>query len=268
MEAKLTRLAQVLADAAPGIVAVSGGVDSRFLSFFAWRRQLDYTAVFLDGPHMSPAERSWAVDWLQRNAPDFQIISLDLLTLPQVRTTSEDRCYHCKRLSFERIVALARQLGRPRIFDGGTGSDRGEYRPGTRALRELDVGSPLAACGISKSEIRLAGARMGLDWSDQPSRPCLLTRFNYGLQAEASVLERLGRAEDALFALGLRRFRLRIIAPDQAALHVAQEEAVLLQQEQETVRRVLLREDFAEASLETVGELSGYFDRTRKENDS
>ncbi len=268
MEAKLTRLAQVLADAAPGVVAVSGGVDSRFLSFFAWAHHLDYTAVFLDGPHMTPAERSWALDWLKRNAPEFRTIPLDLLTLPQVRTTSADRCYHCKHLGFEQIVALAKQLGRPQVFDGGTGSDAGEYRPGTRALRELGVRSPLAACGITKAEIRLAGGRMGLDWPDQPSRPCLLTRFNYGLQADALTLQRLGRVEDTLFDLGLRRFRLRIISDGRAVLHVSQEEAGLLEQERNAVRDVLRRENFADASIETVAELSGFFDRTRKKNAS
>ena len=206
MTDKLKRLSQILADMAPGVVAVSGGVDSRFLAAFAWRQKLDYVAVFMDGPHMSPAERSWAMGWLERNAPEFHVIAHDPLEVPEIRNTTDDRCYYCKHLGFEKIVALARKLGRPGVVDGGSGSDLNEYRPGVRALRQLEVKSPLALSDMTKSEIRAAGAEIGLEWPDQPSRPCLLTRFNYGMQAEAQILEQLGRVEGRAVRPGAAEF--------------------------------------------------------------
>ena len=63
---------------------------------------------------------------------------------------------------------------------------------------------------MSKADLRRLGAGSGLERPDQIARPCLLTRWAYGLAPDAATLRRLAAAEQALQELGLEDFRLRL----------------------------------------------------------
>ena len=51
---KLARLHEALRGLPPAWMAVSGGVDSRFLAYTAWGLGLDWPAVFFSGPTSPP----------------------------------------------------------------------------------------------------------------------------------------------------------------------------------------------------------------------
>ena len=57
------------------------------------------------------------------------------------------RCYHCKRALFTGLWEAARRDGYGVLLDGTNASDDAGDRPGMRALRELEVRSPLRECG-------------------------------------------------------------------------------------------------------------------------
>ena len=132
---------------APGIaVAYSGGLDSRFLIHMARRAGLDVRALHIRGPHIPAREHRYAVQWAADCGVPLTVIERDPLGMPELQNNPKDRCYHCKKAVF---TALREAAGELPLCDGTNASDLGEYRPGLRALRELDIRSPLAEAGIS-----------------------------------------------------------------------------------------------------------------------
>ncbi|MDE5833405.1 MAG: hypothetical protein K2H64_10595, partial [Desulfovibrio sp.] len=124
------------------------------------------------------------------------------------------------------------------------------------AVKEAGVVSPLAMAGMGKTAIRQAARATGMERWDQKARPCLLTRFAYGLPPDEKTLERLALAEDALEKeLGPADFRLRLLPRPllQIAAGETPDRAVLLE--------ILEREGFSGAEIETVQNPGGYFDR-------
>ncbi|MFP4071239.1 MAG: PP-loop superfamily ATP-utilizing enzyme [Desulfovibrionales bacterium] len=223
LQGKLDALYRELETLQPGLIAVSGGVDSRFLLHAALSRGLRYQAVFFSGPHQGAADKEYAVRWLVSQPVPFHVMYVDLLQVEGVGDNSELRCYFCKQALFRHARTLGRQLGLESILEGSQADDTGEYRPGLRALRELGIKSPLATAGLSKKEIRGAARKLGLERPDQPSRPCLLTRFSYGFAPTPRDLALVTRAEELLFEAGFASFRIRVL-PGRVVLQLAEEE--------------------------------------------
>ncbi len=273
---KTTALERVLRDMGPFALALSGGLDSRFLGHFARCLNLDILALHVSGPHVSEAESAAALAWAEKNVIACTVLRLDPLTLPEVRSNSKERCYHCKRALF---TALRDAAGARPLADGSNASDSGEYRPGLRALRELEIRSPLAEAGFTKQDIRDAGRALGLDSPHQTARPCLLTRCAYGMDVDAPLLAALGRAERLVEETLLRHgavqplarpedaadpqaadFRLRLLRPGEAALHLCLPE--LAPELRGDLEAALQATPFADAAIELVKKTSGYFDQT------
>ena len=121
-----------------------------------------------------------------------------------------DRCYHCKQALFSALWQRVRADGYSLLLDGTNASDDAADRPGMRALRELEVRSPLRACGITKTQVRTLSREAGLFTWDKPAYACLATRIPTGTPIAAADLARVEGGEDALFALGFTNFRIRL----------------------------------------------------------
>ena len=81
--------------------------------------------------------------------------------------------------------------------------------PGAAPRASIDVVSPLADVGLTKSEIRALARELTLPNWDKPSMACLASRFPYGEPITDDGLARVAAAENALVDLGLRQFRVR-----------------------------------------------------------
>jgi uncharacterized protein len=139
-----------------------------------------------------------------------QFLHVDPLALPGLDRNPPDRCYWCKRNLFQRLDEIARAEGHGVLVDGSNTDDALEHRPGRRALAELGVRSPLAEAGLDKAAVRTLAKRLDLPW-DLPAEACLATRFPHDTPLTPEGLARVGRAEDALRALGVRGpFRVRV----------------------------------------------------------
>lgn len=262
--AKLRSLHDLLARTGPLVVAVSGGLDSRFLAHAALAANAEVSAVFLAGPHMTPKERDWARHWLDGWGGPWQELAFDPLALaePEIDANGRMRCYHCKRAAFTRILELAAQLGAAAAADGSNRSDRQAFRPGAQALAEMGVLSPLDAAGLEKSEIRAAARDAGLERWDQPARPCLLTRFAYGERPGRALVAALGRAEDALMDLGLTEFRVRLKGSGQGCLlQLGPAESAAWAGKAAAAEALLAAAGFGPVQVEQGAGVSGYFDR-------
>ena len=88
-----------------------------------------------------------------------------------------------------------------------------------KAVKELDVKSPLKAVGLKKDEIRELSKSHGLSTWDKPAFACLTSRFMYHKKIEESVLRKIEQAEDYLRQFKFKQCRVRYIN-DEAVVEV------------------------------------------------
>ena len=126
------------------------------------------------------------------------------------------------------IMKAAAEDGYTVLLDGTNASDDAGDRPGMKALQELQVKSPLRECGLVKSEIRRLSKEGGLFTWDKTSYACLATRIPTGCEITAEKLQKTEAAENFLFSLGFRDFRVRMMPNGAAKLQVVASQLPLL----------------------------------------
>ena len=192
-------------------LAFSGGVDSAYLLYAAVKYGANVRPYFVKSAFQPRFELEDARRLAQQLGVELIVLPLDILAVPEVAANLPERCYHCKRAIFSAMAAAAQRDGYTLLLDGTNASDVEDDRPGMRALRELKVRSPLRECGLAKEEIRRLSCEAGLFTWDKPAYACLATRIPSGTVITAQALERTEAAENFLFSLGLRDFRVRLL---------------------------------------------------------
>lgn len=192
-----------------GALALSGGVDSAYLLHCAQAAGAQVQPYFAETQFQPAFERRDAAQLCSGLGLPLKVLALDVLADAQVQRNPPERCYYCKRKIFSAIAAAAAQDGYRLLWDGTNASDAVMDRPGMRALQELQVQSPLRLCGLTKAQIRAGAKAAGLPVWDKPAYACLATRVQPGMRITAENLARIERAEQALFTLGFRDFRVR-----------------------------------------------------------
>lgn len=258
---KIHELSSVLYFHTPFVLAFSGGLDSRFIAHIAQQAKSPFTAVHVRGPHVPQTETDYALSYLNKHSIPYTELDLNPLGLPAVAEGSKERCYQCKREMFYQILATAKGLP---VLEGSNASDLTKFRPGLKVLKELNIVSPLALAKISKAEIRLLATETGLDNPNQPSRPCLLTRLDYGLYPNQSILQHIEKTEEAIAKLGFKDFRLRVEKEGKSLLQIGWDEAQLMEAKKESLVRLLSRMGFENTKIQAEIALSGYFDQAEE----
>lgn len=193
----------------------SGGVDSSYLLWAAVNAGADIAPYYIQTAFQPAFELEDAQRLCAQIGVKLNVIRLDALADPRVAANPANRCYYCKVGLFGALRARAKADGYDFLLDGTNASDDAGDRPGMKALREMEVRSPLRECGLTKAMIRQESRKAGLFTWDKPAYACLATRVPTGRTITSELLRRVEGAETALFALGFTDFRVRLY--DEAA---------------------------------------------------
>ena len=190
-------------------IAFSGGVDSTFL-LHAARDALgkdNVLAMTINSPYIP----DWELAEAEALAKRLQVKQITVNSgIPEpIRNNPKDRCYLCKTFIFNMLKEVAKSHGFDHVMDGTNAEDSEDDRPGMKALKELNIISPLKETGFTKKEILHYSKNKDLPTWEKPAYACLLTRLPYDRLIETEELRRIEKSEKYLIDLGIRAVRVR-----------------------------------------------------------
>jgi uncharacterized protein len=211
LKEKNKKLEDILLQIGKVIIAFSGGVDSTFL--LARAKEVlgkeNVLAVTAKSETFPEREYNEAIQLIETIGVGHKTITIHELENKNFVSNTHLRCYHCKTGLFTNVKELAKQLDFPYVIDGTNASDVHDYRPGMKALDELQVKSPLKDAGLTKEDIRILSKEMNLPTWNKPSFACLSSRIPYGTQITQDKIDQLDACENYLYSLGIKQLRVR-----------------------------------------------------------
>ncbi len=255
---KLSQLKSILRGYGKVAVAYSGGVDSTFLLKVA-HDELGGNAIAITSRSLLNLESDFLASekWAKEEGISQLVVRANELEFPGFAQNPPDRCYICKKALFAEVKHVAANaLPGSVVVDGSNLDDLSDYRPGTKALKELEVKSPLLEAGLTKEEIRAYSHELGLPTWDKPSAACLASRFPYGDTITAEGLERVAKAEEILHAAGFGYVRVRVHG-EIARIEVPPTQILELARQREEVVPKLKALGFAYVALDLEGYRTG-----------
>ena len=191
-------------------LAFSGGIDSMLLLYLCKKTDARFIAITFKSGFQSDDETDLTTKLCKEYNVKQIITEYDILSNPVITNNPKDRCYHCKKIMFSKAMEIARLNNLKNIIDGTNFDDLHQYRPGLKALSELNIISPLAKFEITKAEIRKFAKINGIELYNKPSTPCLATRFPYGTKLNKQNIDTVYKGEKILTQYGFSEHRLRL----------------------------------------------------------
>ncbi|MGH4137590.1 ATP-dependent sacrificial sulfur transferase LarE [Clostridium sp.] len=248
------------------VLAFSGGVDSTFLLKAAKEALGDnLKAVTIMSPYIPKWEIAEAKQLAKEIGVNHEIIEAPIID--SIKFNPENRCYLCKTAVFSMILSVAKDEGYNCVIDGTNFDDISDYRPGLKALKELEIKSPLLECKVTKAEIRAFSKELGLNTWDKPAYACLLTRIPYGNELKVEDFEKIENAEKYMMSIGFRAVRVRCHG-DLARIEVARNDRSKLFNEEllDTIAKEIKECGFKYITLDLQGYRVGSFNETIMKN--
>lgn len=250
-------IAKRLSEAAPVLIAYSGGVDSStLLAIAASIPHLDFLGVIADSPSLSRANLRRALETANFIGAEVEVIQTTELSDERYASNPPNRCYFCKFELFQRMQQLALERNFRSLAYGENADDPPRERPGSQAAREFRVIAPLRDAGAGKAVVRRLARFLNLPCADAPAEPCLSSRIVHGTRVTPQALALIEQSENFLRQLGFRilrvRYKLHNSIP-QAIVQVAPDELHTLQSVWQKVERELLNLGFSAVTFDPNG---------------
>lgn len=257
-QSKYRNLKQYFEQKGNAAIAFSGGVDSTFLLKVAFevlgKKAL---AVTVRSVLIPERELAQAVAFCKNNNIPQIIIDADPFQIEGFSQNPINRCYICKKSIFSKIKEVSLENGFTTVCEGSNMDDTKDYRPGMKAIKELDIKSPLQECQLYKSEIRELSHSMDLPTWSKPSLACLATRFVYGHTITKEKLSLIDSIEGLLLGFGLYQVRVRLLDEDSIRIEVLPEDFEKILKNREEIISFVKDKNVNYVSLDLEGYRSG-----------
>ena len=240
-------------------LAFSGGIDSMVLLYLCKEADTRVVAVTFRSEFQSDAEIELTKKLCEKYNVRQIIAEYDILSNPVIVNNPKDRCYHCKKVIFSKMLKIADEYNLRYVLDGTNFDDIHEYRPGLRALNELNVMSPFVKYEITKAEIRVYAKEKNIEIFDKPSTPCLATRFPYNTKLYKEKLMQVESAEKFLKNNGFLNCRVRV-HNDIARIEISKEKFIDFINLNDDIIKALKPLGFSYITLDIEGLRSGSMD--------
>ena len=226
---KKKKLEAIISRESRAAVACSGGVDSTLLLKMVHDvlGHENTIAVFAETPLLPPGEIEAAREIINLVGSRLLTLSLNPLVWPEFIENPRERCYLCKKKIYRSFLDKLGEIHFSILMDGTNLDDLSDFRPGLKALQELNVKTPLADAGFSKNEVRQLSRELDLPNWDKHSSSCLATRIATGQQINEEKLERIKQCENFLQTLDFWGCRVRL-ADDFAFIELLDEDIIRL----------------------------------------
>jgi uncharacterized protein len=196
------------------LVAFSGGKDSFLLLKTAVETlgKENVTACHVKTGFSSKNDQKRINYFSQQLDFQLQVIEIDLSREKFIMSNPRERCYFCKKKIFSALKKKAQESGIETVLDGTTYSDLSEYRPGLKALEELNILSLLQDAGLTSAEIAAyLKKNAGTEDYFLTSSTCLATRFPYDVQLNDRLLNIFDELEEYFVNMGIYPVKIRYI---------------------------------------------------------
>ncbi|NLN97561.1 MAG: ATP-dependent sacrificial sulfur transferase LarE [Eubacteriaceae bacterium] len=234
-------------------LAFSGGVDSTLLlHLIRQMKTKEITPIAVFGSMMPEEEQRDCFEICKNFNVNLQTLHFEPLNLEPFKENHPDRCYHCKHAIFSLIKEHAEKIGADVVVDGTNVDDFDDYRPGLRALEELDILSPFVHSGMTKGDIYALSRYDNLPTATKPAMACLASRIPTGSPITSAKLAAVAKGEAFLSDLGLKQYRLRHLE-DTCRIECDESDFERIMQDRQSIIDYLQGLGFKQVHLDLMG---------------
>src|ERR1700692_1292078 len=135
------------------LVAYSGGVDSAYLAWAAYRALGEkMLAILADSPSLARTQLADAIAFAREHSIPLEVIVTSELDRPEYVRNDAQRCFFCKDELFTLMESFRTARGFDAIAYGVNLDDKGDFRPGKKAESPHKVFAPCSMRGSARKK--------------------------------------------------------------------------------------------------------------------